>query len=389
MLARSLSLLLACVGCVSVAYAAEFADISSTTHADAIQFLQTKGLVKGYSDNTFRADHTINRAAFLKLLVELTSTKAEITSCIRSMHPHYSDVPASSWFASYVCVAAKKKFINGYSDHTIKPASTLNVAEASAILARAFNLPVSGTGSDKGAWFAPSITALAAVHAIPSDVGAPQQNATRGVAAEMLWRLDQKVTDQPAVTADQLLSAKCQWFMQDQIPNVDIEEVRRVWISWINDARAAEGLAAYHQDKELDHSATVWSLQARDGGTISHKRPGQKAYYDYAMIKTWFADLHLSFANVDRQTFTENIGWGVYSCKKGDCTQKLIDALRTTFDFYMSEKGKASSSHYNSIMDPQFTLIGVGVAVDPPAGKYYVTTHYGTSIQSNPDPICP
>ncbi|HVW66147.1 MAG TPA: S-layer homology domain-containing protein, partial [Candidatus Peribacteraceae bacterium] len=328
--ARLISLFLACIGFVSIAYAAEFADLSSTIHANGIQYLQTKGIIKGYADNTFRPDHSINRVDFLKLLVEMTTTKSAIASCESAVH--FKDVPSDSWYAPYVCIATKKAYATGYSDHTFRPAETLTVAEAATMLTKAFTLPLTGTGS--GPWYTPYVTALANAHAIPPDVGSPKQNATRGEVADMLWRLDQKITDQPSVSADQLLAAKCQWFTDDQIPHVDIEEVRRVWISWINDARTKEGLASYRQDKELDHTATVWSLQARDDGAISHKRPGQKAYYDYAMIKSWFADLHISFANVARQTFTENIGWGVYSCSKGDCTQKLIDALRTTFDFY-------------------------------------------------------
>lgn len=372
-----------------IAAAADFTDIPPTApHADAIHYLKSKDIISGYKDGTFRPDHTVNRAEFVKVLTKLLVSTEDIDECIRSNRDdRFTDVPQSSWFASFACAAKVKGFIKGYEDGTFHPAETLNIAEASKILTNAFDIHL--TSDVKNPWYTPYISALADAHAIPPDVHATGEALTRGVMAEMLWRLKENKTEEAFVDANTLLAAKCEWFTDDQIPRVDIQEVRRVWAKWINDARAGLNLAPYTQNKELNHSATLWSLRAKKSGTISHKRTGQTAYYDYGMIGDWFADLDLDFANVKSATFTENIGWGVYKCKKDDCTQDLINAVRSTFDFYMSEKGKASSSHYNSIMKPEFRLIGMGIAVDAASGKYYITTHYGTSITSDPAPICP
>lgn len=388
MVLRLLLCILGSLVSVSAASAADFSDIPPTApHAEAIDYLKSKDSISGYKDNTFRPDHTVNRAEFIKVLTKLVLSPADITDCSKTDGAHFTDVPSTSWFAPYACAARAHDFIKGYSDGTFHPADTLSIAEAAKILTSAFHIPVSE--QDKTLWYKPFIESLAAVNAIPTDVHATGESLTRGVMAEMVWRLKEGKTDQLSVDASSLIAAKCDWFTADQIPHVDIQEVRRVWISWINDARAANNLPPYTQDKELDHSATVWSLHAKSMGSISHKRVGQKAYYDYKMIGGWFADLDLDFANIKSATFTENIGWGMYECSQADCTQNLIDAIRTTFDFYMSEKGKASSAHYNSIMKPEFRLIGMGIAVDPSSGKYYITTHYGTSITSNPEPVCP
>ncbi len=299
---------------------------------------------------------------------------------------HYSDVSRTSWFAPFVCTATKEGLIQGYADKTFLPSNTLNIAEASKILVQAFHL---GDATDLEIWYRPSIESLVSVHAIPTDVQATGQALTRGDMAEMLWRLKEGVREKETVKAADLIAAKCDWFTSDQIPHVDIQEVRRTWLSWINEARKANALSPYMQDKELNRTATLWSLHALQNGNISHKRIAQAAYYDYNMIKDWFDGYDIDFSNVQSQTFTENIGWGVYSCRTDDCTQNLIQQIRTTFDFYMGEKNKADRPHYNSIMNTAFKLEGMGIATDPVSHKYYITTHYGTSITSDPDPVCP
>ena len=106
------------------------------------------------------------------------------------------------------------------------------------------------------------------------------------------------------------------------------------------------------------------------------------------MVK-WFDALGLDFENDHRVTFTENIGWGVYSCTKKDCTQDMIKAVRSTFDIYMAEKGEASSAHYNSIMNKYFNEVGIGIALRPDLKKYFLTIHYATKITSALPPVCP
>jgi len=369
-------------------FAAEtFGDVADTNiHQEAITYLVNHNIISGYKDHTFRPDHTVNRAEFVKVLVTLLDDPVDTRVCLRKPTARFSDVPRNNWFASSVCMAAKDGFISGYDDHTFRPAQTLNIAEASKILSAAFKL--SPSTQDK-IWYRPYINALSDAHAIPIDVEATGQSLTRGVMAEMLWRLKEHIQDHPAVDADALMAAKCNWFTDDQISHVDIQEVRRVWLGWINDARKTEGLPAYVPNKELNRTATLWSLHAKENGGISHKRTAKAAYYDYKAILKWFENYHIDFANYHSKTFTENVGWGVYQCKKDDCTSELEKAIRTTFDFYMGEKNKTSRAHYNSIMNDAFTMEGMGIAVDASSGKYYITTHYGTKITSNPDPICP
>lgn len=119
---------------------------------------------------------------------------------------------------------------------------------------------------------------------------------------------------------------------------------------------------------------------------MTHSRDGSQSYYDYNVMKKWFQDLGLSFTNTASQTFTENIGMGPYRCSGGDCTDDLIVAIRQTFDFYLSEEKKEYRPHFNAIVNPSFTMLGLGVSVK--GDRYYLTTHFGTTFSKVPPRIC-
>lgn len=170
----------------------------------------------------------------------------------------------------------------------------------------------------------------------------------------------------------------------DDLPaNVDLAKVRATWLDWENKERSANGLAAYTYNEDLFRTATIWAETSKQKGYIDHKRPGQTAYYDYKIIEAWFKKLGLEFKNIHSKTFTESIAWEYYSCSEADCTDKLTTAIRKGFNFFMSEKGKSYSPHYDAIINPEFTQIGLGIIIDKATGKYYLTVHYGTEISSS------
>ncbi|MDD4318946.1 MAG: CAP domain-containing protein [Candidatus Peribacteraceae bacterium] len=171
-------------------------------------------------------------------------------------------------------------------------------------------------------------------------------------------------------------------------PSIDMERVRKTWLGWNNRLRRRLKLQPYALDGHLNASATNWSIYAVQRGFIDHKRAADAAYYDYPAIEQWFANRGLHFKNIERITFTENIGWGTYACKDNDCTLAAIDAIRKTFRFYLAERNKASRAHYNSIVNAHFTSIGVGLGLSPEKDKYYLTVHYGTPFSSPPPPLC-
>ncbi len=171
-----------------VAFGATFTDVNtSTRYRAAIEALQAKGVLEGYSDGSFKAGNSINRAEFLKIILEARGTTiAELTGC-------FPDVQ-NEWFAKYVCTAKKEGIVEGNPDGLYHPERDINFVEAGKILTLAFKQEVQGNSPD---WYEPYGRALESSKAIPTTVAKLDAALTRGEMAEMMWRLDESKTDQP------------------------------------------------------------------------------------------------------------------------------------------------------------------------------------------------
>lgn len=352
------------------------------SYKQAIEYSTENGLVKGYDDGTFKAEKRINRAEFIKILVEAKLNK----NPLENAGDCFEDVSQDSWYSSYVCYAKEQGIVKGYGDNTFKPGNEINLVEAAKIYVKVFDL-YTEEFADKQ-WFYPFVKSLGDANYLPSTFQYFGQAVKRGEMVEMLWRILEKKSDLLSVKVENLKDGSCRDLVYDVPKNVDMEKVKEAWTAWTNGARAEMGLSAYTYNDQLAYTSTLWSNKAKGRGYIDHKRNGQTAYYDYEMIRDWFKYWDLTFENVNRATFTENIGWSPYSCNEADCSQKMIAAIRHTFDFFMSEKGKSYRPHYNSIMNNYFKEIGMGISVDTEKKKLYLTIHYGTKIISDPEPFC-
>ncbi len=166
-----------------------FDDVTtSTNYRAAIEALEEKGVIEGYSDGTFKPLMGINRAEFLKIVLEAKGgSYVTGDNC-------FPDVQ-EEWFAPYICRAKAQNIINGYPDGTFKPENQINVVEASKIMALAFGVEVQNEG---GEWYAPYMRALEYSDAIPTTVSGLDNQMKRGEMAEILWRLTEEKTDQPS-----------------------------------------------------------------------------------------------------------------------------------------------------------------------------------------------
>jgi len=359
-----------------------YSDVASDySYKIAVDYITQKGIVKGYADGTFKPNAKINRAEFTKIIVGAKLGGEPTESAVDC----FLDVPKDQWFASFVCYAKEKGYIGGYPDGKFQPADNINLVEASKILVNVLNIPTQEPQGHE--WYSEYIEAMADLKYIPPSFSYLSQPVTRGEMAEMIWRILEKKSDQQSVTVAKL-STPCYPLGEDVPSNIDMTRIRSTWLDWYNGVRAKAGLMAYKYNEQLNRTAIAWSEQSEIKGYMDHKRNPGDSYYDYYKIAAWFKDMGLEFKNLYRVTFTENIGWGPYKCSKTDCADDLLSAIKYTFDFYMAEKGKASSAHYDSVMNKYFKEIGLGIAIDEKAGKYYLTVHYGTEITSNPWPIC-
>lgn len=168
---------------------AAFTDVkTSTSYSTAIEALREKGVLAGYEDNTFKPGQTINRAEFLKIVLEGRGSK--------DFNPEdcFPDVKSDHWFSKYVCTAKKEGIVGGYPDGSFKPEQTITFVEAGKILALAYKQQTQEQGND---WYVPYAKALESAKAIPPSINGLDRAITRGEMAEMMWRISEKKTDQP------------------------------------------------------------------------------------------------------------------------------------------------------------------------------------------------
>ena len=165
------------------------------------------------------------------------------------------------------------------------------------------------------------------------------------------------------------------------ISNVDSSKVRDAWLALHNTERQANSLTPFTYSTPLEWTASTWANHLADMGVVSHKRKNTDWYYSYASIKTRFSNQWIVFVDEEQNgqpLFTENIWWNLYSCKKADCTDDFIKAIKKSRTLFMSEKGKSYRPHYNAIVG-NFTSIGLWVSLI--GNKYYLVSHYSQALK--------
>lgn len=168
------------------AQTAGFSDIySEHVNRDAIEYLQEKEIIEGYSDGQYKAENRINRAEFVKILIESQIQNPSGSFC-------FDDVN-DEWFAPYVCTAKRLGYIEGYSDNTFKPGQYINFAEASKIITKVLKIEPDLEGTN-GEWYAGFVNSLAEKKAIPTTIQFFDRDISRGEMAEIIWRIKAEVT---------------------------------------------------------------------------------------------------------------------------------------------------------------------------------------------------
>lgn len=138
-------------------------DIAGHWAESVITQWQSKGLIQGYEDGTFKPGNTITRAEFVTLMNNAKGFWSEGSI-------NFSDVKNGSWFYSAVARAVAAGYVKGYSDGSFKPNNTITRAEAAVMIANAARLSANEAGAyrftDIGsipAWARGSVGAVVAV----------------------------------------------------------------------------------------------------------------------------------------------------------------------------------------------------------------------------------
>lgn len=185
------------------------------TSIEAITWMKTQGIVEGYPDGTFKSLNKINRAEFMKIVVESITDTPKGTNC-------FPDVK-TDWFAKYVCAGKTMGLVSGYPDGTFQPANNINFAEASKIITNALELKTSTAITADGAWYEPFVQPLAERAAIPMSISDLDKPIARGEMAEIIWRVEEEQTDKDSLQLEELAGQPIQVASCDALKTLFME----------------------------------------------------------------------------------------------------------------------------------------------------------------------
>ncbi len=163
-----------------------FADVTSShPYGPAIQWGKSSGVLQGYPDGTFRPDKAVNRAEFLKVILE-SDDRLDISSA--TIPAGFPDVDENAWYAPYIRYAKANGIVDGYPDGTFQPEKTVNFAEALKIAYGAVDVP---TESVSGEWYARFIAHAKYNNVLFTNEVNIGSNMTRKDVVWIVWKLIQ------------------------------------------------------------------------------------------------------------------------------------------------------------------------------------------------------
>ena len=113
-----------------------FNDVSKNEwYSDYIGYLSKYGIIKGYSDNTFRPDDNVTRAEFVAMTVRFDALFNEVKKDGYTVK--YTDVATNYWAYSDVAYAKHAGWLNGYADGTFKGDNAITRAEVVTVVNKA------------------------------------------------------------------------------------------------------------------------------------------------------------------------------------------------------------------------------------------------------------
>lgn len=110
-----------------------FRDARGHWASDEIDAYVKRGVISGYSDNTFKPDNSISRAEFLTLLSRVFNWNS---SWYLVSSTSYKDSGTFGGFTDVINYATYFNYIYGYSDGTFKPGNPISYAEVETIMKR-------------------------------------------------------------------------------------------------------------------------------------------------------------------------------------------------------------------------------------------------------------
>jgi hypothetical protein len=239
---------------------------------DAVTYLRSRGIVRGYGDGAFHPERLVNHAEFLAMVMRAVHGERRGT-CVGA---YAAGIPLEAWYAPYVCSARMLGILS--ASRAFNASEHVVLGFASQILVYAYGIPVVAFGEQFDAY----TRVLAERHAIPEGVGGKDAFLTRGDSAEILLRLKTGDTLRPWQTADDLGVATMhaspfdqhQRFAQEGDIRVAVD-LGRSAVETDDDLRALIHIENEGQD---DHWVSVYAVFDRDFTILSLSGDGVRLH---------------------------------------------------------------------------------------------------------------
>lgn len=108
---------------------------------EAISYLTTKGILKGYPDGTFKPGKAVTRAEFAAIIERYI--EIEGTNKIK-----FTDIDNSYWAQEIIEQVAAQGWMNGYKDNTFKPENNITRGETMTTINRMLNRKLSNVKTE-------------------------------------------------------------------------------------------------------------------------------------------------------------------------------------------------------------------------------------------------
>jgi hypothetical protein len=169
-----------------------FTDVQPTDYFyEAVRYLSCQGAISGYSDGTFRPYNNTTRGQLSKIVV-----LAEGWAIDTSGGPHFTDVPASNAFYTYIETAYNHGVISGYADSTFRWGNNVTRAQLSKIIVSAQGWSIDTTGgphftdvlaTDPFYGYIETAYNHGVISGYADSTFRPGNNATRGQIAKIVY----------------------------------------------------------------------------------------------------------------------------------------------------------------------------------------------------------
>lgn len=204
---------------------------------------------------------------------------------------------------------------------------------------------------------------------------------------EILWT---STSSQGASSDIKKYEKKSGSYHLDRVVPYDADFIAEERLRWVNILRKGQWVDLLELDSTytLRNTATERAVDLKKKQNADHLRSEQKCVnpssnnycYDYPKMVERFDERWVTFTNVNRATFTENIWRARYSCTDDECTDEVLASIRHVFDYFASEQ-TYEWVHWRTMIQKNFEIVWVWVAIDKEFWKAYVVAHYWTQLK--------